>query len=77
MDEVTNVLQFPAILTTGPISVERVCRSAEEACETVLILGYDKEGDAYFASTTGDKESLLFLLETFKFRLMSGEWDMS
>lgn len=34
-----------------------------------------KEGNFYFASTTGEKETILFLLESFKFQLLSAVWD--
>ena len=39
--------------------------------EGVVIMGYDKDGDEYFASSYADGGTCLWLLERCKLRLMS------
>lgn len=60
--------------TNLPVPVDRVCESAK-SCDYVFIAGYDREGNLYFASSDSDKQKILFLLESFKFKLMNGDFN--
>jgi hypothetical protein len=63
--------------TTLDVPVERVCDSAKERCKFVFIAGYDEKGEEYFACSSGGSGSIdevLYLLERFKFKLMSGDF---
>jgi hypothetical protein len=59
--------------TTAPIPVSRVLDGAQ-ACEDVLVLGFLPDGELYCAATTSDGGTLLWWLETFKHRLLAGEF---
>lgn len=50
---------------------ERVLEAAlEETLSEVVIVGYDEEGDFYFASSQADGGDVLWLLELAKQKLM-------
>lgn len=67
MSDVTN-LHSETIMDLPP---EKVLRSAiENVPETVVVIGYDEDGDIYFASTTSDLPEVLWLIERGKQRLM-------
>lgn len=66
-------LQDKRETTTEHIAVEKVCEAAKE-CESILILGVDKDGDFYFAASDGEEPQLLWLVEHFKHRLLSGTY---
>ena len=58
-------------LTTKDIPPERVLNAALEAdLETVVVLGVDKDGSRYFASSTADAAENIFLAEHFKLMLL-------
>jgi hypothetical protein len=57
--------------TTLDIPPDRVLESAVGQLEGVVLLGYDKDGGEYFASSYGDDRIVLWLLERLKARLMS------
>jgi hypothetical protein len=60
-------------MTDQPIPASRVLDAAR-ACEEVLVLGVLPDGDLYCAASTGDAHALVFWLETFKHRLLTGEF---
>lgn len=69
-DSMENVVLFPGI-TTLDIEPQRVIDSAAEAGLTdVVVLGYDKNGDEYFASSVADGAEVLWLLERLKLKLL-------
>lgn len=58
--------------TVLDIPVERVLQAAVDAgLRQVVVLGYTPEGDEYFASSTPDAATMLWLVERFKKRLLS------
>jgi len=46
-----------------------------DALENVLVIGLTKNNGFYFASSTGNKPMLLYLLDQFKSDLLNGEFD--
>ena len=61
-------LDVPSTLDIPP---ERVLEWAKEAdLESVVILGYDKDGGEYFISSIADGGSVLWLLERLKKALL-------
>lgn len=42
--------------------------------ETVLVLGLDSEGGLYAAGSTSDVAAVLYMIETFKHKLLSGNY---
>jgi len=65
-----NVVQFEGT-TTNDIPAETVLAGAtEQELDTALILGYDKDGQFYMASSSGSGSSMLWMLEVAKLHLM-------
>lgn len=63
-----HILAMPTRLD---IPAERVLNGAAEAkLERVVVLGYDADGEEYFASSIADGGSVLWLLERLKLRLL-------
>jgi len=56
------------------IECDKVLEAAKGLKE-VLVLGENAEGEWYFASSTGDIGTLLWLVEAFKHDLLSGDFD--
>lgn len=65
----TNVVRFTGI-TKLDIPVDHVIESALGRLEGVVILGYDKDGQEYFASSYADGGDMLWLLERAKKALL-------
>lgn len=63
--------------TSGYVPPANVIEAAKDACVHLLVLGEDRDGGLYFASTTGDKAALLLWLEEFKYKLLSGAFDVN
>ena len=57
-------------ITKLDLPVDRVLESAKDKLEGVVLLGYDKEGGYYFASTYADGGDVLWLLENCKKQLL-------
>ena len=57
------------------IESDKVLNAALGQLEHVLVIGFDGNGDNYFASSTSDIGKLLRMVETFKFKLMNGDFD--
>ena len=65
-----DVVTFPGI-TTLDLPPERIIQRAADAGLTdVVILGYDKDGEEWFASSTADGGEVLWLLERLKLQLL-------
>ena len=61
----------PDFVTRLDIPAERVLRKAQEAgLKTVVIAGYDADGEEYFASSVADGGEALWLLERCKRQLL-------
>lgn len=59
------------ILTRLDVPAERVLDNAQIARLTsVVVVGYDEEGEEYFASSIADGGSVLWLLERAKKKLL-------
>jgi hypothetical protein len=69
-----DILRLP-VRTRLDCLPERTIQDAIEAnLESVVIMGYDKDGDEYFASSIADSGTVLWLLERLKRQLLaSGE----
>lgn len=52
---------------------DRVLQQAVGALESVVILGYDRDGLEYFASSLADGSDVLWLLERCKRQLLSDD----
>lgn len=58
-------------ITSLDIPVERVLRKADEAdLQSVVVIGYDQNGDEYFASSVAGGPEILWALERAKLRLL-------
>lgn len=60
--------------TAGDLPVERVRANAEEKCEKLLCIGKDKNGKAFYSSSFSDGAEMLWMIEQFKARLLSGKF---
>lgn len=67
-----NVIPLGCV-TKLDLPVDRVLEAAKDQIEGVVILGYDKEGESYFASTYADGGDVLWLLEKCKKALLDVE----
>jgi hypothetical protein len=65
----TNVVRFTGI-TKLDSPADHVIESALGKLEGVVILGYDKDGQEYFASSYADGGDMLWLLERAKKALL-------
>jgi hypothetical protein len=66
MGEVVNLDQ----VTSLDLPADRILESAIGQLEGVIIAGYDKEGEEYFASSYADGGDALWLVERFKLKLL-------
>lgn len=58
-------------ITSLDIPVDRVLRKADEAdLQSVVVIGYDQNGDEYFASSVAGGPEILWALERAKLRLL-------
>ncbi len=68
----SNVV-YPHFITKLDVPAERVLQTAIDAGLTdVVLAGYDKDGNEYFASSAADGGDALWLLERCKKRLLDG-----
>jgi hypothetical protein len=67
MGEVVNLNN----VTRLDIPADRVLGSAVGKLEGVVILGYDKDGEEYFASSYADGADVLWLLERAKLDILT------
>ncbi len=69
-----NVLR-PDFWTTQDVHVSNVREAAVEACpEKLLCIGIDKDGDPYYAASFSNGHELLWMVEQFKHKLLSGKF---
>ena len=69
MELVTNVVTLP-VITTLDLDAERVLEGAiNSTLQSCIVLGYDADGEFYFASTMADGGDALWLLEMAKLNL--------
>lgn len=67
-----KVISFTGI-TKLDLPPDRILESAMGKLETVLILGWDKDGNEYFASSAADGGTNLWLMERLKKQLLDVE----
>jgi hypothetical protein len=62
---------YPPFVTCLDIPAERVVEAAKEAdLESVVVLGYDRDGDEYFASSFAGSPEVIYLMERLKKKLL-------
>lgn len=57
-------------ITRLDLPPERILEAAKSKLKHVVVLGYDKEDNFYFASSMADGGDVLWLIETLKLRLL-------
>lgn len=57
-------------VTSLDLPPERILEAAKSELKHVVVLGYDKEDNFYFASSMADGGDVLWLIETLKLRLL-------
>jgi len=67
-----KIIPFNGI-TRLDIDPDMVLENTKGALEGVIIIGYDKDGQEYFASSYADGGDVLWLLERMKMRLLNIE----
>ena len=67
-----NVILFNGI-TKLDLDPDMVLENTKGKLEGVILIGYDKEGAEYFASTYADGGDVLWLLERMTLRLLNVE----
>jgi len=68
----TNVIPFTGI-TKLDLDPDMVIEQIKGKLEGVVIMGYTKDGEEYFASSYADGGNVLWLLERMKLQLLSME----
>jgi hypothetical protein len=68
----SNVILFNGI-TKLDLDPDMVLENSKGKLEGVILIGYDKDGEEYFASTYADGGDVLWLLERMKLRLLNAE----
>ena len=70
-----NVVDLP-VITTLDIPSERVLNSASKrGMDDVVVIGYDNDGEFYFASNKADRGTVIWLLELAKKKLLELDED--
>ena len=64
-----NVIDLP-VITRLDLNPDRVLDGAREKLNDVIVMGWDKNGDLYFASSQADGGDALWLMEKAKLALM-------
>lgn len=63
-------------ITRHDIPVERILEAAGGAgLRVAVVIGYDAEGDEYFAASVADGADVVWLLERAKHKLITGDFD--
>lgn len=65
----TNVIDLP-VITTLDLPSDKLLEAAMGRVDDVLILGWDKSGELYFASGKADGGHCLWLMELAKKQLL-------
>ena len=66
----SNIILFNGI-TKLDLDPDMVLENTKGKLEGVILIGYDKEGEEYFASTYADGGEVLWLIERMKLRLLN------
>jgi hypothetical protein len=56
-----------------PLNPDALLESLKGGLESFVVIGYDYDGQEYFASTFADGAHVLWLLERYKKKLIEGE----
>lgn len=64
-----DVVDLP-VITTLDLDPDRLLQKAIGKMQRVLIIGIDKDGEEYFASSVADGGTVLWDMERAKFKLM-------
>ena len=68
-----NIVELP-VITKLDIPSERVLHSAaKHGMDDVVVIGYDNDGEFYFASNKADGGTVIWLLELAKKKLLETE----
>jgi hypothetical protein len=67
--KIAPVVDLP-VITSLPINVDRVINAALGKLKEVVVVGYDEDGDLYFASSEPGGPEVLWLLEKAKLALL-------
>jgi hypothetical protein len=65
-----NVTNFTGI-TYLDIPPDRILDGAKGELESVIVIGYTKDGEEYFAASVADGAEVLWMLERNKLKLLS------
>lgn len=57
-------------VTRLDLPVDRILEAAKDQLKSVVLLGWDKEGNEYFASSIADGADVLWLLDRCKKKLL-------
>jgi hypothetical protein len=68
-----GVVVYPNIITTLDSPPDRILERAMGELNSVIVIGYDKEGMQYFASSIADGGTSLWLIEKAKKDLLAIE----
>ena len=60
-----DIINFPDKGTLGEVPVEEVLKGCQKL-QMVTIMGYDQDGNEYFASSCGDIQEVYWLLGRFR-----------
>ena len=69
-----EVLEFTGD-TTIPLPPDQVLDGARGKLEWVLVIGWQPDGEAYYASSHCEKAELLLAIEKMRFKLLAGDFD--
>jgi hypothetical protein len=64
-----NVIDFGGV-TRLDLDPNRILDNAPRTLQSVFIMGWDEDGEIYFASSSADGGDLMWLMENAKYRLM-------
>jgi hypothetical protein len=73
----SNIIQFnDGKKVTSEVDVDAVLDEVKNSkLSDVLIIGYTDDNNGFVATTISDIKEMLFMVEEFKFKLMSGEFN--
>lgn len=69
-----NIVNFPGkqVITDKPVPVKNILLGADRAnLKETIVIGFDEDGEFYFASSEADGANCLWLLEQAKLRLLN------
>ncbi len=65
-----NITNFPGI-TYLDIPPDRILDQAKGQLESVVVIGYTKDGEEYFASSVADGAEVLWVMERNRLKLLA------